>query len=267
MGSSNGFDQLSQTLIDYDHRENRHSIGGAAAAFSVIVGEPRPASLLDVGCGTGTWLRAASDLGIPDLCGLDGIVMPQDRLCVSRDLIQLKNLAEPFFLGRRFDIALCVEVAEHLPETSAAILISSLVAHSDAIVFSAACPGQPGQHHVNCQWPEYWQRLFNDNGFVCDDSVRWKIWGDDRIEPWYRQNLFVAHKHPTEAGTEPRLQGVIHPMLLDAMYHSLASRELHLVETGMKPSSWYFRTLSKAFVCKVGRRLKMSTENFGQRSA
>lgn len=242
--------------IDYDHRQNRHTIGGAAAAFSVILGESRPASLLDVGCGTGTWLRAASELGIADLCGIDGIAVPEDQLCVSRELIQLKDLTEPFFVGRRFDVALCLEVAEHLPESVAPILIASLVSHSDVIVFSAACPGQPGQQHVNCQWPEYWQRLFNDGGFVCDDSVRWKIWDDDRVEPWYRQNLFLATKDPAGAGREPKLLRVIHPVLLDAMCYGLGAGELSLIERGMKPSSWYVRTFVKALLWKIGRRLK-----------
>jgi hypothetical protein len=111
------------------------------------------------------------DLGALDVLGIDGIAVPEQQLHVTRTAIELCDLSNRFDLGRRFDVALCLEVAEHLPESSSAGLISSIAAHSDAILFSAACPGQPGQHHVNYQWPSYWQALFNGEGYVCDDSV------------------------------------------------------------------------------------------------
>jgi SAM-dependent methyltransferase len=182
--------------IDYDHAASLHTLQGAAAALSTIFGScAAPKSLLDVGCGTGTWLRAALDLGAFDVLGIDGIAVPEQQLHVTRTAIELCDLSNPFDLGRRFDVALCLEVAEHLPESSSAGLISSIAAHSDAILFSAACPGQPGQHHVNCQWPSYWQALFNGEGYVCDDSVRWQIWDDKRIEPWYERRAHRLRGH------------------------------------------------------------------------
>src|SRR5262245_54459582 len=166
--------------IDYDHGQNRHTLEGAADALFSILGSNIPRSLLDVGCGTGTWLRAASDLGVAEVFGVDGIV-PEASLHISKDLVSQQDLSKTFNLARRFDVALCLEVAEHLPEEAADSLITSIVAHSDMVLFSAACPGQPGQHHINCQWPIYWQDLFNQRGYACDDSVRWKIWDDSRI--------------------------------------------------------------------------------------
>jgi SAM-dependent methyltransferase len=214
----------------------------------------RPASLLDVGCGAGTWLRAAAELGISDLCGIDGVVLAPERLHVARELIRSLDLSKAFFTGRCFDILLCLEVGEHLPDNSAPILISSLVAHSDKIIFSAACPGQAGQHHINCQWPSYWQHLFNAKGFACDDLVRWQIWDDERIEPWYRQNMFVARRDGNLAGREPRIRSVIHPSLLGTMYHALDSRAFAVVEGGEMPLSWYFKVAPKVMVAKIRRK-------------
>jgi SAM-dependent methyltransferase len=239
--------------IDYDHERNRHTTEGAAIALSRILGIDVPTSLLDVGCGTGTWLRAAVDLGVKEVFGVDGVLVAQERLHVEQDRIKHLDLSMPFDLGRRFDVALCLEVAEHLPEVSSEGLISSIVAHSDSVLFSAACPGQPGQHHVNCQWPAYWQSLFNKRGFVCDDSIRWKIWNDSRVEVWYRQNIFSAHRDRANAGREPQLKAVIHPEL----FHDMARESFSYdAQMGGMPASWYVTTPPRAAFAKVCRAIR-----------
>lgn len=197
--------------IDYDHTLNIHTVGGATAALSTIFPASVPNSVLDVGCGAGTWMRAAIDVGVKTVRGIDGIIVPGNALLVERAVVEQRDLTKPFDLGTRFELALCLEVAEHLPPIAAAGLIASIVEHADTVLYSAACPDQFGQHHVNCQWPSYWQALFNRHGFVCDDSARWEIWNDTRIEPWYRQNIFVARRDPANAGGEPRIRSVVHP--------------------------------------------------------
>jgi hypothetical protein len=127
-------------------------------------------------------LRAAVDLGIADVLGIDGVDVTHELLHVEKEKIEKFDLSKSFNLRRRFDVALCLEVAEHLPEGSSDDLMSSIAAHSDTIFFSSA-PGQPGDHHVNCQWPTYWQCLFNKNGFASHDSLRWQIWDDTQIQP------------------------------------------------------------------------------------
>src|SRR5262245_23819351 len=132
--------------IAYSHGSSTHTVRGAASALSSAVGAKIPQSLADVVCGTATWLRAASAFGVRVLIGVAGVV-PAVLLKVPRSLIEQRGISDSFSLHRRFDIALCLEVAEHLPKESADNLIDPLTSHSDAILFSAACPGQPGQHH------------------------------------------------------------------------------------------------------------------------
>src|SRR5262249_6052511 len=152
----------------------------------------RIASLLDIGAGNGSWLLAAQEAGVTNVLGVDGVKLSRDELCVAPDLILQADLQEPVKLGCKFDAVLCLQVAEHLPNASAATLVSSLCAHADLVFFSAAAPGQHGENHINCRPPDYWQAHFNACGFICLDELREQMWHDEVVEPWYRQNVFVA---------------------------------------------------------------------------
>jgi hypothetical protein len=253
--------------IDYVHARNTHSATGPAAALPVILQAigGRPRSLVDVGCGTGTWLRAARECGIDDLLGIEGVVAPADQLQVDAVCIRRGDLTRPLELGRRFDVALCLEVGEHLDEAVSATLVASLAEVSDVVVFSAACPDQPGQHHVNCQWPAYWQRLFNTQGFACSDAVRWRLWEIEAVEPWYRQNMFIARRDPAAAGTEPRIAPCLHPAMLaeTIMLQGPVQRgraaQLREIAGGSMAASWYLVTAARALRAKVGRAIHAAT--------
>lgn len=245
-------------MIHFNHQANLHTEAGPRAALPIIFANRNLNSVLDVGCGIGTWLKAALELGITDIVGIDGIRVPKEQLLIPTERFFLQDLTEEWKLARRFDAVLCLEVAEHLDKSYAEMLVRNIVAHSDFIVFSAACPGQPGQHHVNCQWPSYWQEHFNNLGYVCDSSIRCQIWENECIEPWYRQNLFTAIYKPNIAGQEPRLQALVHPQMIPFLvnknrYRSLIRAE---IEAGGLPVSWYFRTLLKALLAKLVRYIR-----------
>jgi len=241
--------------IDYDHAKARHPLSVPRAAMPQIFLEAAPHSLLDVGCGIGTWLKTAQELGVSEVFGVDGVAIPPERLLISASLFRQHDLTRPLNLGRKFDVIICFEVAEHLDEQFAPTLIHSLVAHADTVFFSAACPGQDGQHHVNCQWPGYWQEKFNECGYACTDEMRWRIWADERIDPWYRQNLFTARRQPERAGHEPRIAPVIHPANLQTLVDGPFPDFVRRVEAGEKPMSWYAKGLLKAILGKSRRQL------------
>ena len=147
--------------------------------------------------------------------GIDGADIPEGELLVSRSKFQVVDLRTEWRLPQRYDLIICMEVAEHLEEQYAESLVRTICLHSDRAVFSAACPGQEGQNHVNCQWPQYWQAKFNKCGYSCCDEVRWKMWPCETIEPYYRQNCFIAFKDFEKAGSENRILSVIHPEMLE----------------------------------------------------
>jgi hypothetical protein len=82
-------------------------------------------------------------------------------------------------------------VAEHLNQNVADTFVDSLCRHSDVVLFSAAVPGQGGTHHVNEQWPSYWAARFSAREYECFDILRNRIWADERVDWWYRQNLLL----------------------------------------------------------------------------
>jgi SAM-dependent methyltransferase len=240
--------------VDYELAANTHTYAGAHAALSILFPDTKPISILDVGCGPGAWLRAGINLGIQDAVGIDGLDLEADQLLVPKAMVLVHDLRKPFDLGRMFDLALCLEVAEHLPVDVAGDLVRSVTRHANLVLFGAACPGQRGQHHINCQWPAYWQSNFNQAGFACDDAARWKIWDDERIEPWHRQNIFWARNDPSVAGREPRIKSIVHP----GMIPSVASRFfidklMNQIETGSEPISWYLTLSARALKAKLFR--------------
>lgn len=84
-----------------------------------------------------------------------------------------------------------MEVAEHLYPEFAPNFVKLLTSLSNVVLFSAAIPYQGGVHHVNEQSPGYWADLFAKEGYVCIDCLREKIWEDESILWWYRQNIMI----------------------------------------------------------------------------
>jgi SAM-dependent methyltransferase len=148
-------------------------------------------SAVDVGCGVGTWLKALTLHGVHDVLGIDGAYVDRRALQIPGDRFLPLDLSQPFTLDRRFDIALSLEVAEHLAADCAQDFIDSLVRLAPVILFSAAIPFQGGTHHVNEQWPEYWADLFRNRGYLPIDCIRSQIWNDPRVEWWYAQNILL----------------------------------------------------------------------------
>ncbi len=201
--------------VVYQHTQAVHSLRGAVAGFRYLSAYGPFRSLLDVGAGTGTWMAAACLAGIRDIWGIDAAEPAYRESLIQDCKFEIRDLSQPLNLNRTFDCITCLEVAEHLDESSAKTLVASLCRHGNLVFFSAAMPGQAGQHHVNCQWPCYWQDLFNAQGFACTDDVRWSMWRDTEIEAWYRQNIFRAIHDPNLAGSEPRIASVVHPDMLN----------------------------------------------------
>lgn len=198
---------INNRLLGHDGIYNedyyQHTVEGPAAQSAPVICRSivngfRPGSLVDVGCGTGALMEAVRQAGIR----VKGFEYSEAALafCRKRNLDVTKFDLEKDVLtaGERFDVAVSMEVAEHLPASVADKYVDLLTRLSDTVVFTAAPPGQGGQDHVNEQPPEYWIEKFAGRGLGFDNEVT-KSWRDDwqssgRVAEWYYKNLLVFRK-------------------------------------------------------------------------
>ena len=103
------------------------SLSSARVVLPILFHYFAPESVVDVGCGRGTWLKAAAECGVKKLLGLDGDYVNRDALLIDARNFQACDLAKRIELPKRFDLAISVEVAEHLPFDRSESFVADLV--------------------------------------------------------------------------------------------------------------------------------------------
>ena len=116
-----------------------------------------PLFVIDIGSGTGAWAAVAAEAG----CIVRAVDMGVPEHLQQVPVIDL-DISEGYPC-HDWDLAICLEVAEHLPAASGPLLVDGL-AQATSVLFSAATPGQPGVNHVNCRPHDYWHLLFERHG-------------------------------------------------------------------------------------------------------
>lgn len=172
-----------------DHQAGARSSARAVVPF--IQRLLRPVSVVDIGCGVGTWLSVWQECGVGDVFGVDGAYVKPETLAIPAAQFRAHDLTKPLALERQFDLVMSLEVAEHLPAQYAARFVKTLTSLGSVVLFSAAIPHQGGVEHVNEQWPVYWAELFAQADFVAVDCVRRRFWHDAAVEWFYAQNAIL----------------------------------------------------------------------------
>ena len=221
------------------HREfGDRTLASAHAILPPLLDRFAVASMVEVGCGHAHWSAAARDHGVAKLHCIDGAWNDRSQLLVDPNIFAEHDLARPLALPQRYDLAVCLEVAEHVAEHGAATLVASLVEAAPVVLFGAAIPMQGGHGHINEQWPSYWRDLFAAHGYRPHDLVRPRHWHDREIHYWYRQNCFVyvdesdaaACRNAASADPCPSiaLMDAVHPEKFEevASYEAIAGKRL-----------------------------------------
>jgi hypothetical protein len=234
----------SKAFYESRHEKTTYS---ATTILSILLQRiPAVHSAVDVGCGVGTWLAALREKGVKDIQGLDGRWVDQDLLAIPRTCFKQVDLSQAAIeLPHRYDLAISLEVAEHLPADRATYFVSSLTALSDYVLFSAATPFQGGVNHINEQWQHYWVELFGGLNYAVHDFIRPKIWNDKNIPFWYRQNILLFSNQ--EKANEARLDSTaadVWSMPLDIVHPDLYLSKINMranVSMGVRSSFRLFR--------------------------
>jgi len=171
----------------------------AAAMLPPLVDILKPASAIELGAGAGAWSGQLLALGLSEVIAVDGEWQTDRAMHVPRAAFRAHDLQTPLDLNRRFDLAIALEVAEHLAESAADVFVSSLTRHADVVLFSAAMPLQGGTNHINEQPPSYWIAKFSERGYACLDIIRPMFWNNRNVATYYKQNGYLfAHESRTE---------------------------------------------------------------------
>lgn len=172
-----------------------------------------PQSYLDLGSGTGAMVNMARKIGI-EAYGVDLINGPEHWF-IRHDLSQPLYLAEAldsrlFSVLRdgweqhndpdpRFSLVTCMEVAEHIDMDAHETLVDTIARHlapGAKLLFSAAPPGQRGEHHVGCRPAHEWRSLFHERGISYRDDFTRQLahligWVSGPASHWLAANLQV----------------------------------------------------------------------------
>lgn len=205
------------------------SHNSAQRILPIVFDAVRPRSVVDVGCGVGTWLDVARALGASTV-GYEGEWVKGLPPTYPGIAIHAADLERRLEASQTFDLAISMEVAEHLTPGRADSFVADLVALAPHVLFSAAVPGQGGNNHINEQWQSYWADRFAAHGYGPRDIVRPKVKDDGGVAYWYRQNAVLYSKgHPIQrdAGFD-----FVHPE--HTAWYRLIHRRL---TSGMRPGT------------------------------
>lgn len=169
----------------------RDSGASADVVVPVLLQYLQPRSVIDIGCGTGSWLSALRRHGVMSVLGVDGTYVPLSALLIPEEDFIQSDLLHPLSISDTFDLAVCLEVVEHLPQSAALTLLDDLCRLAPVVLFSCAIPFQPGINHVSCHWQSYWVGEFAKRGFTAIDCIRPRVWDDPEVAFWFAQNTFV----------------------------------------------------------------------------
>lgn len=213
-----------------------------------------PQNVVDIGCGIGNFLKVCEQCGVKDILGVDGSWVKKEQLQTNISLKNFKvaDLEKPLVLDKKYDLAISLEVGEHLSEAAAPVFVESLVKAGHVILFSAAIPGQGGQDHINEQYLDYWIDLFSKHDYVIHDILRPLFW-DSKVQAHYKQNIVfflpkdfnIVHESKT-----CNIQNIIHPQMYGYKVRDFkrAHDQLTRIREGRIPLMMAFHILIKSII-------------------
>ena len=240
----------------YHSQNTTFSLESAKEIVPLLLKLIEPGSVIDVGCGLGSWLSIFQKHHISDILGVDGDFISRRSLLIPEKSFLAHDLTSPLELERKFDLVLSLEVAEHLPEKIAGVFVQSLVDLGEVILFSAAIPFQGGTGHINEKWQDYWAERFSKHGYKAVDCIRPRIWNMPNVASYYAQNILLYVK-------ESKLDKYVHLMKrVDPLPSGTLSivhprMWLQMADPKQRRFSRSMRELSTVLMASISRKLRM----------
>lgn len=156
-----------------------------------------PDSVIDFGCAIGAHLEPFYESGCT-VKGVEGNLTALQHSVIPSVYIEHADLRKTYDTDGKYDLVICFEVAEHLPETYADVLVNTLSNAGSTVVMTAATPNQQGTHHVNLQHRDYWIQKFEDRQMSYNEEDVEKF--RDKLEvtktTWIPKNIMIFNSSP-----------------------------------------------------------------------
>jgi len=181
---------------DFVDRWGEHERGCSKLLYYWITDNFKPKSVIDIGCGSGVFLLDYLESNIEVL----GVDFEENARKLLADRLVVHDLSKPLYIKQKYDIAMSIEVIEHIDAQFEDIVIKSIADSSDLILFSGAKPNQIGENHINCQTKEYWISKFEQH-----NCRLWLRKSNDLVDfmnsqseflkcPWLVENLIILRR-------------------------------------------------------------------------
>lgn len=134
-----------------------NSVEWDAVLAGALIDRFQVRTALDIGCGTGLTLDRFCEKGV-DAWGIEGNPAVLEGPSQHRHRLLVADFTKQWVQWPvQVDLTWCVEVIEHVPQKYEDNVLQTIARNTRRIAFlTAAKPGQPGYHHVNCQPQDYW---------------------------------------------------------------------------------------------------------------
>jgi hypothetical protein len=163
----------------------------------------RPTRVIDWGCGAALHAATFQDCGA-HVTAVDAVLAPPDLRASSVPVV-LHDLCQPIsalLVRDRCDLALCLDVMEHIDERDSEMALINITRNTDLLLLSCAPPGQRGHHHLNEQPRRYWVERLARLGFSYRRREtglleQWFFSQRDQLPwSWMYHNLCVYRREP-----------------------------------------------------------------------
>jgi cyclopropane fatty-acyl-phospholipid synthase-like methyltransferase len=162
-----------------------------AASLCNYLADKEAETIVDFGCGLGDYAKAFKAKSYK-IEAYDG---NPNTETLSGGIGKVLDLSKPFYLGKKFDVVLSLEVGEHIPKEFEQQFIDNITKHAKKhLIISWAIVGQGGDGHVNCANNDYIIGQIVDRGFKHNENDSQKIRKAATNASWFGYTIMVFDK-------------------------------------------------------------------------
>jgi len=164
------------------------NLADALGSYLLITGHK---TVVDFGCGLGDYAKAFKALNL-EVEAFDG--NPNTEV-LTDGIGRVLDLSKPFYLQKKFDAVMSLEVGEHIPAEFEVLFLDNICKHvKKTLIISWAIEGQGGDGHVNCKNNDYIIQQVEERGFKYNKKASQELRNAVTNAAWFAYTLMVFNR-------------------------------------------------------------------------